>query len=157
RGIHALRDIGLADQVLANSIVMRGRMMHDRGGALTFQPYGKDGTEVLHSVSRAGLNRLLIEAAAKYGTVQMHFGRRCNGLNSYGTGIEFLDANEEPFTVPAGVIVGADGAYSAVRFWMQKREGFNYQQEYLSHGYKELTIPAGPDGTHRIEKHALHI
>jgi kynurenine 3-monooxygenase len=157
RGIHALRDIGLADQVLANSIVMQGRMMHDRGGALTFQPYGKDDTEVLHSVSRTGFNRLLIEAAAKYETVRMHFGRRCNGLNSDGKGIEFLDANEEPFTVPAGVIVGADGAYSAVRSWMQKREGFNYQQEYLSHGYKELTIPAGPDGTHRIEKHALHI
>src|SRR5438270_11301090 len=67
RGIHALRDLGLADAVLERSIVMRGRMIHARDGGLTFQPYGKDDTEVLHSVSRSGLNRILVEAAARHG------------------------------------------------------------------------------------------
>jgi kynurenine 3-monooxygenase len=157
RGIHGLRGVGLAEEVLKNSIVMRGRMIHARDGALTFQPYGKDDTEVLYSVSRAGLNRLLVEAAARHSSVRLHFNHRCNGLDATGGAVEFLDERQAPVAVPAGAVVGADGAYSAVRLWMQKREGFNYQQEYLSHGYKELTIPTGPGGTWRIEKHALHI
>jgi kynurenine 3-monooxygenase len=157
RGIHALREIGLADEVLWNSVLMRGRMMHARDGTLTFQPYGKDDSEALHSVSRAGLNRLLVEAAARHESVRFRFGHRCTGLDAHGDAVEFLDEKQAPVAVQAGVVVGADGAYSAVRAWMQKREGFNYHQEYLSHGYKELTIPAGPGGAYRIEKHALHI
>jgi kynurenine 3-monooxygenase len=157
RGIHALRELGLADEVLHSSVVMRGRMMHARKGALTFQPYGKDDTEVLHSVSRAGLNRLLVEAAARHTSVRLFFNHRCTGLDAHGNAIEFLDEKQAVVTVGAGAIVGADGAYSAVRAWMQKREGFNYHQEYLSHGYKELTIPAGPGGAYLIDKHALHI
>jgi kynurenine 3-monooxygenase len=157
RGIHALRDLGLADDVLRQSVLMRGRMIHARNGALTFQPYGKDDSEALHSVSRAGLNRLLIEAAARSESVRLHFDHRCTGLDTPGAAVEFLDAQMKAITVDGAAVVGADGAYSAVRSWMQKREGFNYRQDYLSHGYKELTIPAGPGGTYRIEKHALHI
>jgi kynurenine 3-monooxygenase len=157
RGIHALGEVGLADMVLQSSIVMRGRMIHAPSGDLTFQPYGKDDTEVLHSVSRAGLNRLLVEAAAGYQSVRLHFNLRCAGLDADGTRIKFVDEKQTPVRVDAGVIVGADGAYSAVRSWMERREGFNYRQEYLSHGYKEMTIPAGANGSHRIEKHALHI
>jgi kynurenine 3-monooxygenase len=157
RGIHALRELGLADEVLQSSIVMRGRMIHARDGALSFQPYGKDDTEVLHSVSRAGLNRLLVEAAARHESVQLHFNHRCTGLDAHGGAIELLDAKQTAVAVEAAAIVGADGAYSAVRSWMQKHEGFNYQQEYLSHGYKELTIPAGAGGAFQIEPHALHI
>jgi kynurenine 3-monooxygenase len=157
RGIHALREVGLADEVLQSSIVMRGRMIHARDGALTFQPYGKDDAEVLHSVSRAGLNRLLVEAAARHESVRLYFNHRCTGLDACGGAVELFDEKQAPVAVEAAAIVGADGAYSAVRSWMQKREGFNYQQEYLSHGYKELTIPAGPAGAFPIEKHALHI
>jgi kynurenine 3-monooxygenase len=158
RGIHALRELGLADEVLRNSVLMRGRMIHARNGALTFQPYGKDDNEALHSVSRAGLNRLLLEAAAREDCVRLFFNRRCTGLDTHQGIVEFHDeAAQEPVQATAEAIIGADGAYSAVRAWMQRREGFNYQQEYLSHGYKELTIPAGPGGAYRIEKHALHI
>jgi kynurenine 3-monooxygenase len=157
RGIHALREVGLADEVLRESVLMRGRMIHDRDGRLTFQRYGKDDTEALHSVSRAGLNRLLVEAAARHDSVRFFFGQRCNGLTADGGGVEFMDETEEATAVPSTAIIGADGAYSAVRAWMQKREGFNFQQEYLTHGYKELTIPAGPDGSFLMEKHALHI
>jgi kynurenine 3-monooxygenase len=154
RGIHALGEVGLANEVLQNSLVMRGRMIHARDGGLTFQPYGKDETEVLHSVSRGGLNRLLVEAAARHPSVRLHFDHRCIGLDLHGGAVEFPD--KKP-VAGAAAIIGADGAYSAVRLWMQKHEGFNFQQEYLSHGYKELTIPAGPGGIYRIEKHALHI
>jgi kynurenine 3-monooxygenase len=157
RGIHALRDIGLADEVLRQSVLMRGRMIHDRDGRLTLQRYGKDDTEALHSVSRAGLNRLLVEAAARHDSVRFFFGQRCHGLTADGAGVEFVDAKQAVVAVPATAIIGADGAYSAVRAWMQKRDGFNYQQEYLTHGYKELTIPAGVDGSYLLEKNALHI
>jgi kynurenine 3-monooxygenase len=158
RGIHALREVGLADEVLADSVLMRGRMIHARDGSLTFQPYGKDDTEALHSVSRAGLNRLLVEAAARQPSVRLFFDRKCIGIDPTRVAAEFLDETTgAPLRAEALAIVGADGAYSAVRAWMQKREGFNYQQDYLSHGYKELTIPAGAGGSYRMEKHALHI
>jgi kynurenine 3-monooxygenase len=136
---------------------MRGRMIHDLDGKLTFQPYGKDDHEALHSVSRAGLNRFLIEAAARQESVQLFFNHKCTGLDATGSAVEFLDVKQAPVAVAADAIVGADGAYSIVRSWMLKHEGFNYRQDYLSHGYKELTIPAGPGGTYKIEKHALHI
>ena len=157
RGIHALREVGLADEVLRNSVLMRGRMIHARDGALTFQPYGKDDNEALHSVSRGGLNRLLIDAAARHESVRLYFNHKCTGLDAHGETVEFLDDKQAEVAVAAEAIVGADGAFSAVRSWMQKRDGFNYRQDYLTHGYKELTIPAGPNGTYRIEKHALHI
>jgi kynurenine 3-monooxygenase len=158
RGIHALRDLGLADDVLHNSVLMRGRMIHARDGALTFQPYGKDDAEALHSVSRGGLNRLLVEAAARHPSVELVFNRRCTGLDPRHGIVEFHDeTTQRPVAVAAEAVVGADGAYSVVRTWMQRREGFNHRQDYLSHGYKELTIPAGPGGTYRLEKHALHI
>jgi kynurenine 3-monooxygenase len=158
RGIHALREVGLADEVIASSILMRGRMIHGREGSLTFQAYGKDDTEALHSVSRGGLNRLLVEAAARQPSVRLFFDHKCTGLDPSAGVVEFQDETTgEAVRAPAGAVIGADGAYSAVRAWMQKREGFNYQQEYLTHGYKELTIPAGPGGRFQIEKHALHI
>lgn len=158
RGIHALSGIGLADEVLSQSVLMRGRMIHDRDGGLTFQRYGKDDTEALHSVSRAGLNGLLVEAAARHASVRLHFNHRCTSLDADGGVIEFDADNEQaPVRVAADAVIGADGAYSAVRSWMQKREGFNYSQEYLTHGYKELTIPAGANGAYLLEKNALHI
>jgi kynurenine 3-monooxygenase len=158
RGIHALREIGLADEVLAQSVLMRGRMIHARDGGLTFQPYGKDDNEALHSVSRGGLNRLLIDAAAQHDSVGLWFNQKCAGLEGHGKVVQLIDeTTDDPMAIAAEAVIGADGAYSAVRSWMQKREGFNYQQEYLTHGYKELTIPAGPNRTYRLEKHALHI
>jgi kynurenine 3-monooxygenase len=158
RGIHALEQLGLAERVLAQSVLMRGRMIHARHGRQTFQPYGKDDNEALHSVSRAGLNRLLIEAAAAQPSVQVFFDHKCTGLDLQAGLVELLDEKTaSPIQAPARAIIGADGAYSAVRAWMQKRDGFNYQQEYLSHGYKELSIPPGPGGSFALEPHALHI
>src|SRR3954465_6741347 len=79
RGLHALRDVGLAEDVLKTSVLMRGRMIHGRDGSLAFQPYGKDDTEALHSVSRAGLNLTLVEAAGRLPNVALHFTRRRTG------------------------------------------------------------------------------
>jgi kynurenine 3-monooxygenase len=158
RGLHALREVGLAEEVLAQAIPMRGRMIHHLDRSLAFQPYGKDDSEVLHSVSRGGLNHLLVEAAARHPSVRMFFDHRCTGVDLDALSLELhCGPAEEVKHVRADVVVGADGVFSAVRQALQKRERFDYAQEYLDHGYKELTIPAGPGGSHRIEKNALHI
>lgn len=158
RGIHALRWIGVADEVLKSSILMRGRMIHSRTGELTFQPYGKDDSQALHSVSRAGLNLLLVEAAARQPSIRLFFERKCVGLDPEKGTLQFVSTETHSnLEVASDFIVGADGAYSVVRSQLQKQERFNYQQDYLSHGYKELTIPAGAGGTFQMEKHALHI
>jgi kynurenine 3-monooxygenase len=98
-----------------------------------------------------------VEAAAQHDSVRFFFGQRCQGLTADAAGVEFVDEKQRLVAVAAAAILGADGAYSAVRASMQGREGFNYQQEYLTHGYKELTIPACSDGSYLLEKHTLHI
>jgi kynurenine 3-monooxygenase len=147
----------MADQILRESVRMRGRMVHSQTGRLSFQPYGKDDSESLHSVSRAGLNQLLVEAATRHQSVRFFFDHKCTGLNSDGRTVEFHDRQQRPVAIASEAVVGADGAFSVVRSWMQRLERFNYEQDYLGHGYKELTIPAGLNGEFRMEKHALHI
>ncbi len=158
RGLHALHEVGLADEVLRTAIPMRGRMMHAPTGQLTFQPYGKDASESIHSISRAGLNLTLVDAAARHESVRLFFDQKCTGIDLHTAAVELTHETTHAVTeVPAACIIGSDGAHSAVRAAMQKQDRFNYQQDYLSHGYKELTMPAGPEGSFRMNKHALHI
>jgi kynurenine 3-monooxygenase len=152
RGLHALREIGLEREVVQSSILMPGRMIHARDGSLAFQRYGKDDTEALHSVSRAGLNLTLVNAAARYPNVRLRFAERCTNFDVTNGDLEFHGER-----VATQFVIGADGAFSVVRSAMQKQERFDYSQDFLTHGYKELTIPAGPNGSFRIEKNALHI
>lgn len=157
RGIHALRQAGLWQVVEPIIIPMRGRMMHSVAGELTFMPYGKDETEVINSVSRADLNIALINAAEQNG-VSIHFNERCTGFD-LRTGTVQL-RNEETgaeTAVVSDVVIGTDGAASAIRSEMLKLPRFNFSQQYLDYGYKELTIPAGLSGRHVMETHALHI
>jgi kynurenine 3-monooxygenase len=167
RGIQALRAVDLAECVLRDAIPMRGRMIHSPTGQEFFQPYGKDESQAIHSVSRARLNLALIEAAARYPTVRLFFDRRCVGVDFKTMAIEVagegspdrLEANTpgSHTSVQFVELIGADGAYSAVRAAMQKQERFDFRQDYLSHGYKELTIPPGPGGSFALAKNALHI
>jgi kynurenine 3-monooxygenase len=154
RGIQALREVGLAEEVLRSAIPMRGRMMHARDGRLTFQSYGKDDSESINSISRAGLNLTLIEAAEGYPSVRLFFDRSCTGFDPNTCAINLANTTE---TVSTRVLIGADGAYSAVRHEMQMHGHFNFSQEYLTHGYKEMHIPPGSSGAFLMEKHALHI
>jgi kynurenine 3-monooxygenase len=157
RGIAALREVGLAEEVLQGGIPMRGRMIHSLSGELAFQAYGKDPSQAIHSVSRAELNMTLLNAATRYPGVRLFFEHKCDGIDLECGTLEIVTQSAEQVRVPAEIVIGADGAYSAIRAQMQKREGFNFQQEYLSHGYKELTIPSGPRGEFLMDKHALHI
>jgi kynurenine 3-monooxygenase len=157
RGIHALREAGLWDEMRRIIVPMKGRMMHSLTGDLTFQPYGKNDTEVINSISRADLNVALMNAAEARG-VSIHFGERCTGFDTVAGAARFR--NEETgreTAVESAIVIGTDGSASAIRREMQKLARFNLSQRYLDYGYKELTIPAGPGGKHSLEPNALHI
>ena len=157
RGIHALQQVGLSEQVLAISVPMRGRMIHDRESQLTFQPYSKNPNEVIHSISRGALNRILTEAADLHPNVRLHFEHRCEDVDLETGSATFVRPNGSRVKSETGLLVGADGAFSAVRARMQRTERFDYQQDYLLHGYKELCIPPTESGDFALEPNALHI
>jgi kynurenine 3-monooxygenase len=138
------------------AIPMRGRMIHSQAGQLTFQPYSKDPNEAINSVSRGGLNLALVEAAEAMPNVRVRFEHRCVDIDP-DTGRAELESPRERVFTDADLLIGADGAFSAVRARLQRQDRFDYSQDYLAHGYKELTIPPGPSGEHRMERNALHI
>jgi kynurenine 3-monooxygenase len=157
RGIHALQQAGLWERMRSIIIPMKGRMMHSIGGELTFQPYGKNDAEVINSISRAELNIALIKAAEEHGAT-IHFNERCTGYDSKTGAIRVRNEETgEETTRQTEVLIGCDGSASAIRGEMLKLSRFNFSQQYLDYGYKELTIPAGPKGEHLLETHALHI
>jgi len=157
RGIHALTQAGLWEQMQAIIIPMKGRMMHSVSSELTFQPYGKDESEVINSISRAELNIALMNAAESRG-VQIFFQHRCRGFDLRTGELRLRDEKSgQDVTVAPDLVIGCDGSASAIRSEMLKLPRFNFSQQYLDYGYKELTIPAGADGSHLLEKNALHI
>ena len=159
RGIHALEQLGLAEEVLQHAIPMRGRMIHDKSGDLHFAPYDVDPNKCINSIGRAALNTTVIEAAQRYPNVRVHFNHQCTDADiERGLATMVNTDTNEVVTAFGDAIIGVDGAFSAVRQAMQKRlPGFKYDESYLAHGYKELTIPPAADGSWRLEKNALHI
>jgi kynurenine 3-monooxygenase len=157
RGWTALKAAGIEKEVNEIAIPMPGRIMHSMNGDLTFQPYGKDG-EAIYSVSRGHLNAIMMDLAEKNGAT-IHYNTKCidadtkSGtvtLKSYKTGNTFEDS--------ADVVFAADGAFSAVRYnAFQKQNRFDYMQDYIDDGYKELLLPPNKDGSYQIDKNALHI
>src|SRR5208337_2730695 len=157
RGIHALTQAGLWREMQNIIIPMRGRMMHSLASELTFQPYGKNETEVINSISRADLNIALMNAAEAEG-VRISFQLRCTGVDLKTGELELHDEQSgTPSLRNSSVVIGCDGSASAIRAEMLKLSRFNFSQQYLDYGYKELTIPALPDGKHALETNALHI
>ncbi len=154
RGIKALEEVGVFADVKSVLIPMEGRMMHNREGNLTFQPYGKEGQHI-NSVSRSVLNEHLIEAAEQEG-VQLCFDHTCTAVDLENTTISF-EHNGKESTEHFDLVFGADGAYSQLRQAMFRTNRFNYQQFYIEHGYKELTIPPTESGDFAINPNALHI
>ncbi len=131
--------------------------MHSATSELTFQPYGKDEAEVINSISRAELNIALMNAAEEHG-VKIHFQQRCTGIDLKTGTLQFRDERTgEDRRLEASVAIGCDGSASAIRGEMMKLSRFNFSQQYLDYGYKELTIPAAPGGKHVLETNALHI
>jgi len=157
RGIHALTQADLWKEMQTIAIPMKGRMMHSVASELTFQRYGKDDAEVIYSISRSELNIALMNAAEVQG-VRIFFQQRCSGINLKEGSLQLRDeVTGEGRTLDSMVVIGCDGSASAIRSEMLRQSRFNFSQQYLNYGYKELTIPAGANGKHALETHALHI
>src|SRR5437867_3160180 len=146
RGIHALEQLGIADEALRHAIPMRGRMIHDKSRDLHFSPYDVDPKKCINSIGRAALNTTVIEAAQRYSNVRVHFSHRCTDVD-LSEALCYLETEGGQVTAKGDTVIGVDGAFSTVRQSMQKKLGnFEYDENYLPHGYKELTIPPGPNG-----------
>lgn len=157
RGIHALDRAGLWKDMQNIVVPMKGRMMHSSASELTFQPYGRNEREVINSVSRADLNIAVMNAAESHG-VKINFQQRCTGMNLKTAQIRIRDEREgTERSIDADVVIGCDGSASAIRGEMLNLNRFNFSQQYLDYGYKELTIPAATNGNHVLDAHALHI
>ncbi len=156
RGIKALENIGIDDAIKAIGLPMDKRAIHNMDQTLNYQKYGKEG-ESIYSLSRGVLNRKMIDIAEENGvtfffeqkvwdvtlsTATLHIGEEERG--------EWHDKKYD-------MVFGSDGAFSRVRHRMQRQSMFNYTQDFLEIGYKELNIPANADGTHKLDKNALHI
>lgn len=151
RGWKALELAGLREELEPVAIPMYGRYLHQEDGTAAFQAYGKN-KEAIYSISRGGLNKMLMNAAERVGA-QLYFGNRCQKVQVGDNMLEF----EDGATQQADLLFGADGAHSALRSSYVYLDRVNASQHYLEHGYKELSIPATPDGGWLIEKNALHI
>lgn len=150
RGIRPLKLAGIFDKIEPNLIPMHGRMMHSTESELTFQSYGKED-QFINSVSRATLNETLIEAAEKEG-VQFLFDHKCEQVDFEKNTILFANGTR----AESDLIIGADGAFSAIRKQLQSTDRFNYSQHYIEHGYKELSIKP-INGELGLEPNYLHI
>jgi kynurenine 3-monooxygenase len=158
RGLTALKYAGLEKEVLELAIPMRGRMIHPLGQDVCFQPYGKDDSEYINSISRSSLNKLLLNHAEKTGKVRFHFQNKVTGINIENNAITVSDElKKKSFELMSDVVIGCDGTSSAIRNQLALLGQLNSRESVLDYGYKELTIVEGKGGTFQIEKHALHI
>lgn len=154
RGLKPLRELGLEDEVRKMIIPMKGRLIHKLSGETSLQPYGVEG-QVINSISRPGLNQLLLEVAEQE-NCKLVFESQVLDVDFENSQV-VSEENGKKVTYKGDHIIGSDGAFSAIRTAMMKTDRFNYSQFYIDHGYKELSIPANADGSFKLEKNALHI
>ena len=156
RGMRPLERCGLLAQVAPILVPMRGRLLHELCGATKLQPYGQRAEEIIHSVGRAALNRVLVEAAELAGA-ELYFGQRCVGIDGAAGRLQLIDERsgrslERSFEV----VLGADGAGSLIRSSLEAAKVLSVRVDQLEHDYKEMTIPA-VDSSHSLQAEVLHI
>lgn len=154
RGWKALEMAGVDELVREIAIPVRGRVMHDHAGNETFQQYGTD-EQFIYSVSRGGLNMILVEAAERHELVEVLFDHPCAGytLTENGVNVNFKGMD----SIHHDRVYGTDGVFSAIRGTMTRNDRFDYQQQYLPHAYKEIEMSANEAGEYRIAGDGLHI
>ncbi|NCF51537.1 kynurenine 3-monooxygenase [Gammaproteobacteria bacterium] len=156
RGWRSLEEIGVVENAKADAIPMYHRAIHGIDGELSALPYGKEG-DAIWSVSRGGINEQLLDIAETEPNVKTYFEHRLVDVDFETASAVFQVHGEQEITVEANYLFGADGAHSKVRRLAQNLPRFSYSQTYMPQSYIELNIPANADGTHRLEKNALHI
>ncbi|MCH2229319.1 MAG: FAD-dependent monooxygenase [Crocinitomicaceae bacterium] len=158
RGWKALDTVGVGDAVREIAIPMYGRIMHDIEGNLSEQAYGKEG-EAIYSVSRGGVNARMMDIAEKVGGATIHYNMKCIDADTKSGTVTLKNyKTDEIIEDSADVVFACDGAFSAVRYSaMQKLDRFNYSQNFIADGYREILLPANEDGSYKLDKNALHI
>lgn len=159
RGMKGMKLVGLEEKVTKLCIPMYGRMLHDREGNTQLSKYSGRDHEYINSISRGGLNALLLDEVEQFGNVQLHFNLSCKEVDLLETKAVFTNEKGEEITLKADYIFGTDGAGSVVRkSMMQQRDFlFSFSQNFLTHGYKELSFPATNNNTYAADAGALHI
>ncbi|GGK26748.1 kynurenine 3-monooxygenase [Yeosuana aromativorans] len=160
RGNKAMKLVGIENQVKALCIPMNGRMIHDKDGNTFLSNYSGRDYEYINSISRGDLNALLLDEAEKHENVSIYFNRKCKSVDFENTTALFYDyESKTEFVEDADVIFATDGAGSAMRksYYLGKKFLFSFSQDYLTHGYKELSILPTKEGDYKIYKNALHI
>ena len=158
RGIHALAQLGLADEVLSQAIAMRGRMMHAPNGTLTYQAYGRTDDDCIHSISRGDLNKTLLTHAEATGKVRVHFQHRVTRADfDEGTLTGIDERTGASVNATGDLLIGTDGGGSVLRAHAAADPAFSQTEAFLDYGYKEFHIPPKPGGGFRLESHVLHI
>jgi kynurenine 3-monooxygenase len=157
RGIRALEKAGVMGRVEPLMIPLRGRMIHERSGSTSLQPYGQRDDELIYSIGRADLNRVLIEEAARHQDVTIRFNQTCLGADCQRNQLEFRnDTSGALYSLELAPTLATDGAGSALRTSLAKAGHLRCREEWLDHDYKELTIPPA-GGRPAIDPNALHI
>jgi kynurenine 3-monooxygenase len=157
RGLHALERAGVLQAVRPLLIPMRGRMVHEHGAGAALQPYGQRAEEVIWSVGRAELNRVLIDAAVRHAGVAVHFSHVCLGIDPTADRLQLRNTlTGLESAVALAPTIATDGAGSTVRTGLARAGVLTAREDWLDHDYKELTIPAR-DGQPVLERHALHV
>lgn len=160
RGMKGIKLVGLEEEVHKLCIPMNGRMIHDPKGNTFFSPYSGRTDEYINSISRSDLNMMLLDAADQFEDLTIHFNLGCKEVDLENAMATFKEyTTKEMHTFSGDVVLGTDGAGSSLRksMYLSKKFLFSFSQEYLGHGYKELSIPPTEDGGYRTEKNALHI
>ena len=160
RGIKAMELVGIQNKVEPLCIPMNGRMLHDKESNTKLSNYSGREHEYINSISRGGLNALLLDEAEALKNVTIHFNKKCTAVDFEKTTASFYDyETKNEFVEDADVIFGTDGAGSALRksYYLEKKFLFSFSQNYLTHGYKELSILPTETGGFKTYKNALHI
>jgi len=155
RGLAALEEVGLREHALAQALPMHGRMIHSTTAETSFRPYSADGTRAINSISRAQLNESLLDTAEGTDGVRLCFGHRLVSADA-DIGRLTFDTHSGTVSAQAEVVFAADGAFSATRSALSGTPEFDLRQDFLEHGYKELTIPPRA-GEFALDPDALHI
>lgn len=156
RGWKALRKVGIEDAVKELAIPLFKRALHVKGKPMYFQQYGKEG-QAIWSISRGILNRKMIDLAENQG-VEFRFNEKVWDVSLPEAKLFTGETEKGEWKEYAyDMIFGCDGAFSRIRHKMQRRSRFDYSQDFIDVGYKELTIPANEDGSHKLDKNSFHI
>ena len=140
RGITGLNAMGLMDEVSKIMVPMRARAIHEANGDVHYQPFGRHDKEHINAISRTDLNALLLNKAEQYQNIHLFFDMKLQHIDIYKKKVQFQNKDRGISEYTYHRLIAADGAPSLVRDTLKEEEVVESSRDFLSHGYKELSI-----------------